>query len=100
MPPPSQSSKPRQKRLLYPIDITSFLVYTCNVRKRQGCRRPAGTPDACCGAEEEPKGGLRLRRIPRRIQREEAMNWVTLANFFSLRNRIFVFTLMAYAALC
>ncbi len=31
---------------------------------------------------------------------EEAMNLITLANFFSLQNKILVFSLLAYASLC
>lgn len=33
-------------------------------------------------------------------QEEEAMDLATLVNFFSLRNKILVFTMLAYASLC
>ena len=33
-------------------------------------------------------------------QEEEAMDLITLVNFFSLRNKILVFSMLAYASLC
>ena len=42
----------------------------------------------------------RVGALPEAPQEDEAMNLITLANFFSLQNKILVFSLLAYASLC